>query len=427
MQSVRKAAAAMAVMACSLAACGGDGGGSTTTAAAATGTAGTVAASSTTGADSTTTAAADSTTTTAAGGDDSASPGAWTGLLAAIPSSPDMAASIVVSDYQAARALLDMAVPAADADQDEIIEYLLSLQVGPVADDPNQPLERFPRMGMADDSFGRQGPYDVAAWRGAFGIAVVDVDRTVVAGVPPATLTVWEGGRIEGDRVAEAVASDPEWSAELRTVEHAGEVYYAWGGDPVMSDFERTGPVRPLGQGGCLFAVDGLALRAAVCEVIEASLDARAGAADSLADVEPLARLAQALQDAGAYAAFLTLDVGLFSVGATPSPSGSAPSGPGLVPYLAAATGAALEAETSITLVGLVHGSAEDAAENVVRLQRVVAEGVSGALGRPWSEFLSVVDITTDDTVLVARLATEGPGNLWLRLVGLRDTLLAWE
>jgi hypothetical protein len=280
-------------------------------------------------------------------------------------------------------------------------------------------------MGISDDSFGVRAPYDVAAWRAAFGIGIVDVDRSVVAGNPPTQLTVWQG-RVDPDRVADAVASDPEWRGDLRTADHGGATYYAWGDDPAMVDTGRVGPVRPLGRGGCLYAADGLALRATVCGVLEAAIDAVSGAGEALVDAGPLVLLADALEAAGAYAAFLTLDVGVFAA-TNLSPSGVVPSGPGLVPYLAAGSGAALEGDIALTVVALVHASAEDAAENAVRLLRVVSEGTSAVLERPWSDLLTVLDVTVDDVVVVVRLETEGPGNFWLRLVMLRDSLLAWE
>jgi hypothetical protein len=405
-----------------VAACGDGGAGSTTTGSDQPGTS--VAPSTTGPAPSTSASSVGTSSTAAAATTQPARPtGTWVGLLETIPAGGDMPLWVVLNDYESARTLVGVEVPAADANHDEIIEYLLALQVGPVADASTEPVTRLPRMGIADDSFGSRAPYDVGAWRTAYGIGVVDVDRTVVAGVPPHELIVWQG-RIEPDRVAQAVASDPEWNSDLRTVEHGGDIYYAWGENPAMTDVERVGPVRPLGRGGCLYASDGIGLRAADCGVLEAALDARSGDAPSLADGEPLVVIAQALEDAGAYTAFLTLDVGLFAVGADPLGGGG---GPGLLPYLAAGTGAGLDGDTALTIVALLHDSADDAMENAARLEQVVAEGISGSTGRSWSEFLSVVDVTTDGNLLVARLATDAAGSFWIQLVARRDTLLAWE
>lgn len=364
----------------------------------------------------------DAVSTTGAPGAADADATGWVGLLASIPDSLDMAGSVLISDYAAARELLGIEVPGADADEDEVIEYLLAVQMGPVADASTTPPSRSPRMGIADQSFGRRAPYDLDAWRTAFGVSVVDVDLVATAGQPPAELTVWQGG-IDPTEVGRAVETDPEWSADLRTVDQAGEAYYAWGDDPAAADVARSGPVRELGRGGCLYATEGEALRAHVCDVIEAAIDARSGAQGSLADLEPLAGLAVALQDAGAYAGFLTVDVGLFTAGSAPA----SPGGPALLPYLAAATGAALEGDTSVTVIGLAHSSPEDASENAVRLERVVTEGTSALSGRPWSDTLVVLDITTEGPLLVARLATETSGTFWFQFVAARDSLLAWE
>lgn len=352
--------------------------------------------------------------------------GEWAGLLASIPDAADTATSVIINDYAAARQLVGVAAPSYEAPEDEVIEYLLALQMGPVADDSTYPVTRFPRMGIADSSFGTREAIEVEAWRTAFGVSVLDVDRTVVAGEPPAELTLWQGA-ITPETVEAAVTSDPEWSGDLRTVGHGDESYYAWGEDPPASDVERIGPARHLGRGGCLYVTDALALRAVACEVIEAALDARAGELASLADLGPLASLADALQEAGAYAGFLTMDVGLFTFAENPILSRSPQPQPGLLPYLAAATGVALEGDTLVTVVALVHSNDADAAENAVRLERVVAEGSSVAEGRPWSDILSVRDIATDGPLLVARLDTNAGGTFWLNFVFRRDTLLAWE
>jgi hypothetical protein len=170
-------------------------------------------------------------------------------------------------------------------------------------------------------------------------------------------------------------------------------------------------------------------MRAVVCDVLEGALSAAAGSGPSLADVEPILVLAEAFESAEAYAGFLTTDVGVFAVGAMPDltdADGALIDGPRLAPYIAAATGVTLDDETSVLLVALLHGSADDAVENASRLREVVAQGASGTTGEPWSDLLTVADTSVDGPLLLARLETAGPGGLWYRLVAVRDTLLAW-
>jgi hypothetical protein len=348
--------------------------------------------------------------------------GDWAELLGWVPADQELAVSIVINDYAAARESLGIDPPGDDPD--EVMGYLLTLTFGPIADPDASPVPRAPAVGIADDSFGRTA-FEVEAWRTALGLAVPDVDRSLVAGVPPGQLTVWEG-RFDPGAVAAAVALDPEWSADLRTVEHAGGSYYAWGDDPDVIDLERVGSVRPLGRGGCLYASDALAMRTVQCDLLEQAIDAGTGVAASLGDVEVLARLAEAVQDAGAHAAFLTTDVGVFAVGGLPDLTEDPELEPGLRPYLAAATGVALDGDTPMLVVALVHGDADDAAENATRLQGIVAEGTSAVTGRPWSEILTVDSIEVEGQLLVARLATESNGTLWIELVARRDSLLAW-
>jgi hypothetical protein len=282
-------------------------------------------------------------------------------------------------------------------------------------------------LGFDDYTFGERW-IDVDLWRTAFGISIVDVDQTVGARSIRGTQQItWAGAAIDPETVAAAVTSDPGWSEDLRTVEFGDDSYYAWTDAPSSVDLDRLDPVRPNGRGGCLYATDGLAIRAVDCRVIESALAARSGEIASLADLEPLADLATALQDAGAYAGFLTMDVGLLGASEGLSPSGEVDAGPGLLPYLAAGTGAGLDGEKTVTIVALVHATDEDAAENASRLEEVIRLDSSRATRRPWSELLTVLDITTDGPLLIARFETLTTAQFWLRLVVMRDSLLEWE
>jgi hypothetical protein len=315
----------------------------------------------------------------------------WRALLSRVPASGTFADAVIVNDYAAARAAADLT-----RDPDRIHDLLQLEETTGVA---------------PSGLLAAQGPGDPLAEE--LGIHTRDVERDLVAGNPPDKLTVLEGS-IDPTRVRRTVKADDAFSDRLVTAHHAGRRYYTWGSERV--DPRRRTPLRPLGIGGNLAVDPPFAAWSDRAANIEASIDAAAGNVPSLADDRDLMAVADALEEQGAYAGFLSVRAvapGVATGGPTP-----------LAPYDALAIGPILEsADQPVMVVALAYPDATIARTQAGRLRALAEDGTSVA-GDRWSELVTVDDVTTDGRVVMGRLRTEKP-RLWLDVVFRRDSLLA--
>lgn len=279
---------------------------------------------------------------------------------------------------------------------------------------------------------------DQDAWRRELGFAATDVSASAEVGVPPSVLSVFHTAA-EPSAIADAVAGDEAWSADLQTTDGDGVTVYSWGDDPQAVDVARTSRVRKLGQGGVLAVTgDSLVLWATDPAAVDGALAIRAGGEDasSLADDDSLAALARALERAGSYTAFLSdrmvaLDP-LTLLGPRASPAAieqlqsQLDSTPALPLYRALGIGNAIDADSGQGYVVFVFASGSDGEAKALSdaFTDVVAEGTSAATKRPWSELMAVREATTDGSVAVITVDTERL-SIGLDAYQRLDTLLA--
>jgi hypothetical protein len=175
-----------------------------------------------------------------------------------------------------------------------------------------------------------------------------------------------------------------------------------------------------------------LVLRSYRAEVMEAALATLSGESRALADVAEIEALSAALDEAGTYAAFFTLDTAGYAYerfvenlpeGASPPEEIEA-----LLPYTGLATGPGLDGDQApIAVFAFSHADEESAAENATRLDGILSTGTSLQFWRPWSEMIERYEIATAGTVVVATLWTGGPPRLWVSVPSARDSLLVWS
>ena len=355
----------------------------------------------------------------------------WLNLLAAVPDTPGNRARVTANDYASARELIGITAPASDASEDAIVDYTMTISIGPVADDGGV-AGRDPMLDLAASAaFGERALTAPLEWKAEFGFTIAQLDHDLNAGTPPEEVLVFRGD-LDPAAIEAVLRADPVWGPEIEEVDFGDGSYFRWRGD-FQQILDRASAARPLGRGGCLAVRDGLVIRTYGSDVMESALEARAGSISSLADLPQAADLAAALEAAGAYSAFFVFDVSGFNAVDNPPDlvSGEADPSAGdwLSPYLALATGAGLDDSSQpIAVIVLAHGDAEAAEANAAWMERMLAEGASlQAGGSPWRELTAGHRVEVDGTTLVVTLWTEGPPRLWLRVPFLRDSLVLWE
>ncbi len=371
----------------------------------------------------------------ACGGGDGAGDG-MVGLLATLPDTADTRHEIIFNDFAAVADTLGIDSPGRNATRDDFIEYMMTLTIGDVAEpgslddlDPAERRVRSTHVRAAPWGFNIQhmvGDEYLEAWYTAFGLSILDVDREATAGRPPNAIFIWEGA-IDPAEVEAAVTSDPDWSADLNTYSHSsGYDYWCWGDDPLAINIDRRDSVRLLGQGGCLAAFDGMAIRTISRESMQAALTTAGGNAGSLADVEALSLAAEALDEAGTYAAYLSMDVGGFAAG--PNAAAMAGDAGFLDLYQAVALGPAVEADgTELLVVVFVYADEASAATNAATFESLVTTGTSGVNRHPWAEILTIRSIEARGRVVVGVFDADAAVRLWLVAPSSRDTLILWD
>ncbi|WP_434740921.1 hypothetical protein [Micromonospora sp. SH-82] len=231
------------------------------------------------------------------------------------------------------------------------------------------------------------------------GWSVVDLRWFVEYPTTPATLTV-AGGTFTEQRLTEAMG-DPD-NGRWRVGE----------GEDMSMNLRDRSAARPTGQ-PLTVALDSDRL---FVSPTAGHVQAALGSGGTLADLPELRTLAEAMDKQGAYAAMLYAR-GPFEAG--PGPGGA----PTLRPFDGVATGLVHDGEPFLVLA-YAHGDAGAAEANATALRTLLTEGRS-LRGQPWSELLTVADITTDGTTVVARLGlgSAGPQIAW-QLLQTRDNLI---
>ncbi len=323
---------------------------------------------------------------------------------------------IVMVDYERARQLSGVDQPPTDASADSPAVKAMFEAFAP-GDRRRQPDDSDPVL-VSSPHFFRSGR-QLDEFRRSVGFSLLDADQEVFAGRLPVTLTVVVG-RIDSDRVADAVRTDEEWSDDLERAEHEGDEYYRWG-DDLSPNPGRISAVRPLGIGGRLGVDDGIARWSNDTEPLTDSFDAEADRTDSLADDDDFAAAAEALDPEQPVTAFLTADGAGFGPdairGSQLDPSQREEIEEQLGPaedlpeweVAGVADGAGADGQPRVVLV-FVHADDDGADSHVSTLTEQLESGTDPATGRPWTDVFAVERIEADGRVVTAVLETEAAG-----------------
>ncbi|AKU14842.1 hypothetical protein [Luteipulveratus mongoliensis] len=252
----------------------------------------------------------------------------------------------------------------------------------------------------------------------------------ISAGAPPETHQVVRGV-FDSAAVQKAVKTSVGPQA---TVTKIGGVEAVRWLDDLKIDMSLAGksPLTQIGQSGRVAIPDGSTL---VYARTDAGLKALAGLAEgqgtSLANAADLRAAADALDKAGAYAAWLSTE----RVSPTSATRGR-PLTPeqlkaaigdltktGQPPYAAMGLGQARDGAKQLLIVTFVHADDSTAKTGATRLTEMVKTGRSTSTAQSWSQMLLRPDITTQGRVVVGRFEV-GNVTLWTRIPQQQDSLL---
>jgi hypothetical protein len=305
--------------------------------------------------------------------------------------------TIIWGDVGRAAELAGLEAPSGTADVDAVVAYLSSLTGRPSTDAVARPVMVVtPTVSHVERAVQIDEFVDDVGW------SILDVDRFVERATPPDTVTV-----LEGD------FSEPSINAALGPAE-AG-VWVA--GDPQDSpNPQDITPARPLGEAQWLTLEDGLLTVTTGLDATAEVAAAGAGRAPSLGDDEALTGVAEALDDAGAYAAMLIRPgpaVGL------PAPAQPRCRQALSEPASAVGTGATADDESGLVLIALAHDSADAASANAGALEQLVAEGTDQATREPWRDRFTLDAVEVVGPVVLAKLrpVEDQHIDLWYRLL----------
>ena len=220
-------------------------------------------------------------------------------------------------------------------------------------------------------------------------------------GVLPDTVAVLVGTMKSG-AIQKGLEASP--GGEATTKEQVGAVTYLSLGEDGASDFGSVSPIRRVGQ-PLRLAIEGDTLywgrtRASV----EAAVGAVANAAPSLAD------------DANYLAVAGALDAAKVANGILVAPEAAES-------WSLAGLGETFQGDASTVTVALLYATPAMATAAVAAFRAHIESGVSLVSSAPWSEVLTVVDISAAGPLMTATLTSKRPG-LAANVVVTQDNLL---
>lgn len=362
-------------------------------------------------------------------GDDDAGGGGGDGLdlegaaiadVASLPLPPDAGddgpVTVAFGDLAQAAELagveLDGADEASEDEQRDVLNGITGVMYDPSGGD-DQPMVS----SIVPEAAHVERLIDVGEFTEDVGWNVYQVRRFAELQMPPDDVTILRGD-FDEDSLDEALgeAEDGVW-----TIGTPGEV-----------DVSGATPARPLGE-GLLLALDGDRL---VVAKTEEGLATALGGGDGDGDGGPvvgddpvLSRLAGALGDAGAYSGMLVRGgSGGLLLGEQLSPEQAEAvcedALPG--PFAGVATGI-VDDDGPVFLIAYVTADDEAAEATAEAVEQLVTEGESMLTQEPWSERLTVDEVTSDGNVVLARLrpAEPGPPAIWQQILFRKDNLVA--
>ncbi len=212
-------------------------------------------------------------------------PGALLEMLRHVPNEDAYREAVRFNDIGRFNLDASLDLPSPDCD-DDIEAY---------ADASFEGMGLFPGALASTPSEGIQSELD------AWGFSFLDHTAWMQTGLPANPLRL-RLADIDGQQVAEAVATDADWADEVDLVD---DLFFDWGRS---IDFDRESPARPFGRGGSLAVGDGIVIQADDVEVVAASLGAFEQGTGLDGD-EHFNALAVELDARGVHGAFMTNEV----------------------------------------------------------------------------------------------------------------------
>jgi hypothetical protein len=319
---------------------------------------------------------------------------------------------IVWGDLVQAAEIAGVDRPSDPTDEAQLRGYVQAVTGGPVDDESSPVVARTPEAAHVER-------LDVTGFADELGWSILDVDRFAERQTPPGRVTVLEGPFDEG-QLTDALGEPDDGT------------WVVGSDEPFAQSFDEVSAARPLGESLWLTRSGDHLTVARSPQDSNAARQAVTGAdgTATLADDEALAGLAAALDAESPYAAMLVRP------GLTAVPAPSARTTPEqaeaqcaqALPEATAAVGTAVaDDDGPLIVIALAHSSPAAAEANAEALERIATEGTSIANGQPWSEYVSVDDVSvTGDDVAVARLRPAEPSlaSLWHSVVSQQDSLV---
>lgn len=310
-------------------------------------------------------------------------------MLAAVPDTEDAASYLTYTDLAMARDLTGVDAPDADASAEEVDEWWTEF-AGATTDLDAEIL------GLSDwvTNFAE----DAELIRTELGFDVADIDQVIEAGAPPATFQILRG-RFDAEEIADAVESDPNWSADLERKTEGDVEYYSWLGDYEQSFDHIPTAHDKLGRGGRLAVVDGMLLWSLGTDEMVGMLQALDGSADSLADREDFGEMAAVIDETGVLSAAMS-DVPQSAADFDDIPAAE----PRLAPYTAYSVASGEDADGAFMALVVASKNDETANENITRLTDRIENGTSTRARGPWVDIIEDFEIDSDGRLTIAKL-----------------------
>jgi hypothetical protein len=341
-----------------------------------------------------------------------------------LPDSPEIREAIWISDIALQRTQFGIELPGPGASDDDVTDYIAEL-----ANDDNGgvgiPISRGSTIDTLVSGFGSNA-WKVEDWRNSLGFIASNVDLTILSGSVETTFEVLEG-RFDLTEIEQAVRNDETWKEQLEQESRKGLDYYTWAEDYVSSLEGRSG-VRPTGRGGRMHATSEAVFWTHGTGEMHDLVDVATDQNLSLARDEDFRLLANAMDEEGVYAGFLSdvtqnVEDQLFDFvegfGITPEQYETLANRFGslaLDPFEAVGVGVSSDGSHYFVVISLAYDDERSAEDNVHAAERMFIDGFNLQRDRRWSEDFRNPEVTVNGRILIATATMDNPAT-WVRMI----------
>lgn len=367
------------------------------------------------------------------GGGTTSSLGGIMRLLHAIPDNQDSRMNVVINDYAAASAALQVERPAAGLPSEVVMDYAYLLKTKGL-------LYKGPFITGFDENVN----ITLTVLEKNAGYDLRDIDQSAVAGLTPNEFTAINMSD-DTHEIAQTISDSKAWPSPVKET-YQNTIVLSWGEDQVADPKNKLNPpaYSPTGLGAKLAFPKSQIFYTTWADGIHKMLDANAKRGPSLADADDFQQLAKAAVELKLYSMIFSehtqsVDslVQLYTR-IHPDPNdiqkykAELEAEPKLKAYVALATGVGKDANGFYMGLALVHSDQANAQQNAdLILKRLSGEGVT-SWQKPWNQLFKVSDavIKVSGSTLKVKLYfanSSRPTNNWYDWFYLPDTLLLHE